>query len=182
MTPALFENPSLTLFAYDPVSILFTDFQVSIDCLGKSQELIYSEGPLLGTGLVLSDFLQIASDPAPTKSKIEGNLNDEKWIATHKLIIKGTNGQLNNAPDARGNKGIFGTANSQPLTLIVEHPCRNAKIDNFVINSMEATVLGPAIRQDIGSKLPQDDVSRVQGNKDGFTYCGERKFRITSTG
>lgn len=47
---------------------------------------------------------------------------------------------------------------------------------------MEATVLGPAIRQDIESKLPQDDVSRVQGNKDGFTYCGERKFRITSTG
>ena len=46
---------------------------------------------------------------------------------------------------------------------------------------MIATVLGPAVQQNIGGKLPQDDISRQRGNQDGFTYCGERKFEITST-
>lgn len=45
---------------------------------------------------------------------------------------------------------------------------------------MIATVLGPAVQKNIGGKLPQDDISRLRGNQDGFTYCGERKFEITS--
>mmetsp|Transcript_290 Transcript_290/g.399 ORF Transcript_290/g.399 Transcript_290/m.399 type:complete len:115 (-) Transcript_290:164-508(-) len=47
---------------------------------------------------------------------------------------------------------------------------------------MDGTVLGPAQLQDISSKTPKDSVSKIRGNRDGFSYCGERKFRITSTG
>ena len=89
LTPAQFADSSLTVYAYDAVSFKFTDFSVNINCLGTSQELIYREGPLLGTGLVLGDFLQITSDPAPSTSKVVGNLNADSWIATHKLVIKG---------------------------------------------------------------------------------------------
>ena len=118
---------------------------MSINCLGTSQDLIYSEGPLLGTGLVLTDFLQITSDPSPGTSKVVGNLNADSWIATHKLVVRGQNGVTNNAPDARGNNGLFGTADSQPITLIVENPCKKALLDNFIIDDMEASVLGPAV-------------------------------------
>lgn len=59
---------------------------------------------------------------------MEGNLNTDAWIGTHKLIVRGTNGLANNAPDARGNNGIFGSADSLPLTLVVETPCLKAKL------------------------------------------------------
>lgn len=29
---------------------------------------------------------------------------------------------------------------------------------------------------------PKDDISLLIGDQDGFSYCGERNFRITSTG
>ena len=76
---------------------------------------------------------------------------------------------------------MFESVDSFPITLNVGNPCRKAKLDDFTIQDMIATVLGPAVQQNIGGKVPQDDISRQRGNQDGFTYCGERKFRIIST-
>ena len=47
---------------------------------------------------------------------------------------------------------------------------------------METSVLGPAALQDLTSRVPQDSVSQDLGNQDGFSFCGERQFRITSLG
>ena len=59
LTPAKFDDTSKLVYLFDPVSFLFTDFTSSINCLGTTQELIYSEGPLKGSGgtTTLKDFL-----------------------------------------------------------------------------------------------------------------------------
>lgn len=68
------------------------------------------------------------------------------------------------------------------LTLVVENPCLSSTLDVFTVNNMAITVLGLAELQDLTSKKPKDSVSRLYGTKDGLSYCGERKFRIISSG
>lgn len=68
LTPAQFDDSSVEVYLFDPLSFLFIDFQVSINCLGKTQELIYSEGPLKSQG-GLANFLKIENyDADPNKS------------------------------------------------------------------------------------------------------------------
>ena len=68
-----------------------------------------------------------------------------------------------------------------PLVLEVLNPCESAVLDDFTIGEMEALVLAanPTI-QIITNLLPQDDVSKSLGNSDGYSYCGDRMFRITN--
>ena len=69
------------------------------------------------------------------------------------------------------------------LTLNVINPCLQTVLNPISVTDMATTVLGPAELQDLTTQIPEDSVSLVLGvEKDGLTYCGERKFRITSTG
>ena len=43
-------------------------------------------------------------------------------------------------------------------------------------------MLGPAVLQDLSALAPTDSVSLELGNKDGLTFCGDREFKIISTG
>ena len=68
-----------------------------------------------------------------------------------------------------------------PLIFEVVNPCTSSTLDDFTVQDMTASVLGPVITQDLSSLVPADQISRELGTLDGYTYCGERQFRIVGT-
>lgn len=138
------------------------------------------KGDLEGKDFVLNQYLKIESDPDPKKSRVAGNLNSRIWAGTHTFLIRGTNGIPNDAPDARGEGGIFATIDSAYLTIVVTDPCDDAVInfDNSFYFPSSFVVPESAAKIQDSLPGPTDSVSAVNAPS-RHDFCGPMLYTLT---
>ena len=138
------------------------------------------KGDLEGDDFVLDQYLKIESDPDPNKSRVVGNLNSRIWVGTHTFIIRGINGVPSDAPDARGDGGVFGIVDSFEMTIVVTDPCNDAVInfDNsfFFPSSFAVPESGAKISDTLVG--PTDSVSAVYAPS-RHDFCGPMLYTLT---
>ena len=74
-----------------------------------------------------------------------GTPTDRKWLGTHTIIIKCTNGIEDNSADARGNNGLFDVVYSDPLEITITDPCFDS-----IVNSNSAFLIENPFEVPIG--------------------------------
>ena len=66
---------------------------------------------------------------------MEGKVTEHRWIGTHSFQIQSRNG-VYNEESKRGEQGLFGSVDSEILTITVLDPCEQA-----IVNSDNSMVL-----------------------------------------
>lgn len=89
-------------------------------CGGFTYDLSYISGPLMGTRAL--DIYEI-SQVSLMLHEITARITNKDWLGVHTIVLRGTNGLLDESANARGNKGLFKTVESDPLTIEILNPC-----------------------------------------------------------
>jgi len=92
------------------------------------------------------------------------------------LVIRGTNGQADSSPIARGNGGLFNSIDSTPILVTIIDPCINSVVNSnnaFSFPSTFKVALGQTKNQ-LKIDGPSNSISLLYGN--GFDRCGPLKY------
>ena len=113
-----------------------------------------------------------------TTQSITGTPTDRKWLGTHIIVIKGTNGVEDSSVDARGNNGLYNSVESAPLSLTIIDPCADSIVNSNAQFSIEEPFEVPLgnDKKDETQDGPSDSISHVYGN--GFDICGPLSYKV----
>ncbi len=100
------------------------DLTYGKDCGGYTNDLVYVSGPAADSSQPKgADLTQLSvGESSAGDYLVEGMINDSAWIGTHSIKIVSRNGILNQE-STRGDKGLFGSAESTIFTFEIKHPC-----------------------------------------------------------
>ena len=73
---------------------------------------------------------------------------------------------------------MYNSVYSDSFTVIID-PCPSTVIDSYAIRNMKIAVHGSA-DVEVLSSIPQDSVSKLNGDLSGETFCGSRSMTIKS--
>ena len=180
--PAFADDSPTEFFLFDTLEIPFSslvDLTYGKDCGGYTNDLVYVSGPAADSsqpqGADLTQF--VVGESSADNYLIEGLINDPAWIGTHSFKIVSRNGILNQELN-RGEKGLFGSAESEVFTFEIKHPCSNTQFDDWTLEPIEVSL--KADSKSVTLTEPQDQASLDYGDKDGFSLCGKRSISIVT--
>jgi hypothetical protein len=155
------------------------DLTYGKDCGGYTNELIYVSGPLSDPSLPQgADLSQLTvNEVSGGEMAISGLLSDPLWAGSHTIKILSRNGVQIEASN-RGQKGLFGSAESKSFTFVVKHPCETSEFLEWQIDTVEVNLKGDS--KEITLIEPLDQASLDYGDKDGLTLCGKRSLSIVT--
>ncbi len=105
----------------------------------------------------------VTYDPVQKKIKVQSTLKTE--VARYTLKIMAT---FDNIP------GDSDRLLNDTLTVTVICECIDSLLDTLLLDYFKVTVEISKQSDPINLQIPKDSSSKVQGNKDGFSYCGDR--------
>ena len=108
---------------------------------------------------------------------VEGLIKNPAWIGTHSFKIVSRNG-ISDQESTRGDKGLFGAAESEVFTFEIKHPCTKTVFDDWILEPVQVSL--KADSKSVTLTEPKDQVSLDYGDKDGFTLCGARSLSIVT--
>ena len=164
--PVKFPQKSYTYRLYeDDISVLFTPMQVDSECGGKSYELQYVSGPNSG----------LAREITVTSDRFFASLNSRQWAGTHTFRVNALNG-VYDPNSTLGNKGIYGSKTSGPVTITVLDPCNASLISDQAGFIEELEIPFGQTETSYIQKAPKNSASAQYGN--GYDLCGPYQYKI----
>ena len=139
-------------------------------CGGYTHQLQYVAGP------VQTADMSIYSETWPVEKlySFQGTVTNFDWIGKSTLRIKSTLGRFSDS-NIRGNRGLFKSVYSEPITLTINNPCINSVVNADLLlkwNNMSVPQGLEHFQQVI--KGPTDSISSLYGN--GYDKCGPRVY------
>ena len=112
-----------------------------------------------------------------TEFALKGSFKDKKWIGTHSFQIQSRNGLYSNFR-TRGEKGLFGTIDSDIITITVFDSCATSIVNSdggLTLDNMIAPNGVPELnsRQYRG---PTNSADLSLGN--GYQFCGLLSYTL----
>ena len=136
------------------------------------------DGPL-SAGFDPTNDYSVTPVGGADRSSVAATLIDRKWLGTHTLIVRGTNGMEDSSADARGDSGLFASVDSVPLLITITDPCIDSTVNSlnkFEIDEVFRVPLG-SFKKDLANEGPSDSVSLTYGN--GYDICGPLNYDFT---
>lgn len=136
------------------------------------------DGPL-SAGFDPTNDYSVTPVGGADRSSVAATLIDRKWLGTHTLIVRGTNGMEDSSADARGDSGLFASVDSVPLLITITDPCIDSTVNSlnkFEIDEVFRVPLG-SFKKDLANEGPSDSVSLTYGN--GYDICGPLSYDFT---
>ena len=110
---------------------------------------------------------------------MEGQISEKLWIGNHSFQIQSRNGVFS-AESERGDHGLFGSVDSEILTITVVDPCELA-----IVNSDGSMVLEDLIAPNgveiFESKVYNRPVNSVELAHVKFANCGKYFFTLLTS-
>ena len=107
---------------------------------------------------------------------MEGQVIEKIWVGTHSFQVQSRLGVFN-AESERGDQGLFGSVDSEILTITILDPCEQA-----IVNSDGSIVLADLIApngvESFESKVYSRPVNSVELAHSDFANCGKYFFTI----
>ena len=159
-------------------------------CGGYTYELIYEDGPLLGTGIDHTSTYTLTNNPDLTNDeKLSGEPLTQDWLdslfveGTHTFSLNCTNGMADYSANARGIDGLFHSVMSDQFQITIINPCVYSIVNHDQVywgaSPPELTVpVGDTVLTSSTYSGPKDWMSTVFGN--GYDRCLHRVYTIVN--